>query len=89
MTRCPKCAEELEVQEADPSVGIMGASAYCDACDLVVDVEHEYHDDDVIVGPAPREPGQSIGTPISQLSGRPGEPGWEEFKRIAKTYGYD
>lgn len=47
MTRCPKCDAELEVQEADPDVGITSAGAYCDACDLVVDVEHEYYDDDV------------------------------------------
>lgn len=32
---------------------------------------------------------QKIGTPISQLSGRPGEPGYEEFVRIAKSWGYD
>lgn len=30
-----------------------------------------------------------IGTPISQLSGRPGAPGYGKFKRIAKSWGYD
>lgn len=30
-----------------------------------------------------------LGTPISQLSGRPGEPGYEEFTRIARSWGYD
>lgn len=30
-----------------------------------------------------------LGTPISELSGRPGHPGYEEFKRIASTWGYD
>lgn len=30
-----------------------------------------------------------LGTPISQLSGRPGEPGFEEFCRIARSWGYD
>lgn len=30
-----------------------------------------------------------FGTPISQLSGRPGEPGYEEFCRIARSWGYD
>lgn len=49
MTRCPKCDAELEVQEADPDVGIMSAGAYCDVCDLAVEVEHEYHDDDVMI----------------------------------------
>jgi hypothetical protein len=30
-----------------------------------------------------------LGTPISQLSGRPGEPGFERFKDIARSWGYD
>lgn len=30
-----------------------------------------------------------LGTPISQLSGRPGHPGYEEFKRIARSWGYE
>ena len=30
-----------------------------------------------------------LGTPSSELSGRPGEPGWEKFKAIAKSWGYD
>lgn len=29
-----------------------------------------------------------LGTPISKLSGRPGEPGYEEFCRIAESWGY-
>jgi hypothetical protein len=32
---------------------------------------------------------RKLGTPISQLSGRPGHPGFEEFKRIAESWGYD
>jgi len=32
---------------------------------------------------------RKLGTPISQLSGRPGEPGYAEFVRIAKSWGYD
>lgn len=32
---------------------------------------------------------RQLGTPISQLSGRPGEPGHDEFKRIAASWGYD
>lgn len=88
MTRCPKCDVELEVQEADPDVGIMSASAYCDTCDLVVEPDdYEPHETDVAIEPAPR--GQQIGTPISQLSGRPGEKGFSEFCRIAKSWGYD
>jgi hypothetical protein len=33
----------------------------------------------------PRE----LGTPISELSGRPGRPGYERFKAIAASWGYD
>lgn len=32
---------------------------------------------------------QQIGTPISQLSGRPGHPGFDNFSRIAGSWGYD
>lgn len=32
--------------------------------------------------------GHRIGTPISQLSGRPGCPGYAEFARIANSWGY-
>jgi hypothetical protein len=30
-----------------------------------------------------------IGTPISQLSGRPGHDGFAEFSRLAREWGYD
>lgn len=30
-----------------------------------------------------------IGTPISELSGRPGHPGYDQFKAIAESWGYD
>ncbi len=30
-----------------------------------------------------------LGTPISELSGRPGRPGYERFKEIARSWGYD
>jgi len=29
-----------------------------------------------------------LGTPISELSGRPGHPGYERFKQIAESWGY-
>lgn len=32
---------------------------------------------------------RQLGTPLSELSGRPGRPGFEEFKRIAVSWGYD
>lgn len=30
-----------------------------------------------------------FGTPLSKLSGRSGEPGYAEFRRIARSWGYD
>jgi len=32
---------------------------------------------------------RQIGTPISELSGQPGTPGYEKFKAIARSWGYD
>ena len=32
---------------------------------------------------------KKYGTPISELSGRPGEPGYAEFCRIARSWGHD
>jgi hypothetical protein len=32
---------------------------------------------------------EPIGTPISELSGRPGQPGYERFRDIAASWGYD
>ena len=32
---------------------------------------------------------QQLGTPISELSGRLGEKGYERFKEIAASWGYD
>lgn len=33
--------------------------------------------------------GIRLGTPLDQLSGRPGTPGFERFAAIARTWGYD
>lgn len=30
-----------------------------------------------------------LGAPLSEISGRPGHPGYEEFCRIAQSWGYD
>ena len=35
------------------------------------------------------KPESNPGTPISQLSGRPGDPGYDEFCRISESYGFD
>jgi len=87
---CPKCDADISdsYQEDDPSVGIQGGY-YCEACDLPVDDDYEPHEDDVpltfAAAPEPRQ----IGTPLSELSGRPGHLGFDAFVRIAKSWGYD
>lgn len=90
---CPKCGADVsETYEPDDwSCGIIGGW-YCDACDLGIaehEIGYEQHDDDVAIGPSPREPGKPLGTPISELSTRPRENGYAEFVRIAKSWGYD
>lgn len=98
---CPKCDAEIgdTYEPDDPSCGITGGW-YCAACDLGI-AEWEVdrgHDDDVPIPPAPRREDGKIGTPISQLSGQPGDPkdlsdprhaGYAEFCRIARSWGYD
>lgn len=50
------------------------------------EVQHHYRVDCLGCNPAgPRK----LGTPISQLSSRPGEPGYDEWVRIARSWGYD
>ncbi len=97
---CPKCDADIgdTYEPDDPSVGIVGGY-YCDACDLAVGRDdYEPREDDVPIGPAPRHPDGKIGTPISELSGQPGDPkdlsdprhaGYAEFCRIARSWGYD
>lgn len=93
MIHCPKCAADISgtYEGADASVGIMCGGWYCDACDAVYserDFPREPLPDDVPLTAA-EGPTKPIGTPISQLSGRPGHPGFAEFCRIAKSWGYD
>lgn len=88
---CPKCEADISdsYEPDDSSVGIIGGY-YCDACDLAVDDEgYQPMDDDVVIAPAPRDPDKPLGTPLSELSGRPGHPGYAEFCRIAKSWGHD
>ena len=77
-------------QSDDPSVGIYGGW-YCDACDLPVgdDGHYEPMDDDVGIVPAPIPTDGRYGIQISELSGQPGQPGYDAFKRIAKSWGHD
>ncbi len=91
---CPKCdADITETYEPDdPSVGITGGW-YCDTCDLGVaewEIEREPSEDDVPISFArKRDPGEKVGTPLSELSGRPGHKGYAEFCQIACSWGYD
>lgn len=88
---CPKCNADISdsYEPNDWSVGIVGGY-YCDACDLAVgEDDYQPMEDDVAIGPAPRLPDKGLGTPISELSGRPGQPGYAEFCRIAKSWGHD
>ena len=47
-----------------------------------------FHSEEVCPGCYPNGKPR-IGTPISELSGQPGKPGYAEFCRIAKSWGYD
>ena len=99
---CPKCDADISdtYEPDDPSCGIAGGW-YCDACDLGIgewEVDRE-RDDDVPIMTAKEFRGDlPLGTPISELSGQPGDPrnpddprhaGYEWLKRIAKSWGYD
>lgn len=55
---------------------------------IVAEDGHDYMDGDVGISFA-REPGEPLGTPLDKISGRPGHAGFDEFCRIAKTYGHD
>lgn len=82
-------------------MGIVGGW-YCDTCDhAIASWERPYEplEDDVPIMSASEFLGdRPRGTPLSALSGQPGDPkdpndprhaGYERFKRIAKSYGYD
>jgi hypothetical protein len=100
---CPKCDADISdtFERDDPSCGIV-AGWYCDACDIGVaqwEAGYEPRDDDVPIATAREMLGdRPLGTPISALSGQPGDPnnlsdprhaGYAEFLRIAKSWGYD
>lgn len=89
---CPKCEADISdsYEPDDPSVGVIGGW-YCDACDLAVgdDGHYEPMEGDVGIMPAPLPTYGGYGTPISELSGQPGQKGYAEFKKIAKSWGYD
>jgi hypothetical protein len=93
LMNCPKCDADVSdtYEPDDHSVGI-NAGWYCDACDLGIG-ENEYPRDagehDVYVPSMPRDPSKPLGTPISQVSGRPGTDGFAEWCRISRSWGFD
>lgn len=100
---CPKCDTDIsDSHEPDDwSVGIVGGW-YCDACDLAIgehEVAREPLEDDVPIISAKEARGDKpLGTPISELSGRPGPKDdighpdharYAEFCRIARSWGHE
>lgn len=102
MKNCPKCDADISdtYEPDDPSVGIVGGW-YCDSCDLAVgeDYEREPMEGDVPIMTAKEFRGdRPLGAPLSAISTQPGDPndlgdprhaGYAEWKRIARSYGYD
>lgn len=88
---CPKCETDISdsYQDDEPDVGVVGGW-YCDARDVGYG-ENELGGDssDFDVVPAQPDLGASYGTPVSELSGRPGHQGFAEFCRIASSWGHD
>jgi hypothetical protein len=100
---CPKCDADISdtYEPDDYSCGVT-AGWYCDACDLAIaewDSPREPMQDDVGIISAKEARGDKpLGTPLSELSGQPGDPkdlddprhaGYAEFCRIARSWGYD
>ena len=79
---CEHCCPDHQY-EYDP----MDRRSYCVECGQ--ERIWEPDEDDCPMLRIERQPGEPIGTPISQISGRPGHPGYEEFKRIAASWGYE
>ncbi len=99
---CPKCDANVSetYQGAEPDVGIMSGGYYCDTCDLAIEEgEYQPFEDDVPIMTAKEFHGdRPLGTPISELSTKPGPKDdighpdharYEEWCRIAKSWGYD
>ncbi len=78
---CEEHCEDHEY-EYDP----MRRGKFCNHCDK--EREPEYFEDDVVVSFA-RESGEQLGTPLSELSGRPGRHGFQKFSQIASSWGYE
>ena len=95
---CPDCCAKVE-EHPDGERGHQFVYAqrehYCNYCGIdraCTDYEYEPMEGDVDISFPRREPGEPLGTPLSELHGRPeypGDPRYEKWKRIAKSWGYD
>lgn len=97
LTVCPACCAKTQ-EHTDGESGHQfyyerGEGHMCRYCGIprdCTDYEHEPSEYDVPISfIEPRAPGEKLGTPISELSSKPGTDGYEKFKRIAKSWGYD
>lgn len=90
MHHCPKCDADISdsYQPDEPDVGIC-AGWYCDNCNIGYpdDGSHEPMEDDVDIDPIQRD--KVPRTPISEISTQPGQPGYNEWLRISKSWGHD
>ena len=99
---CPKCDADIShtYEPEDWSCGI-SAGWFCDPCDLAIggDGRREPMEGDVPIMSAREFRGdRPFGTPLSEISTRPGPKDdkghpdharYEEWKRICRSYGYD
>lgn len=100
---CPKCDADISdtFERDDPSCGI-AAGWYCGDCDLGIaewEAPREPMEGDVPIMTAREFRGdRPLGTPLSEISTQPGDPrdlgdprhaGYEEWKRICRSYGRD
>jgi hypothetical protein len=80
--------------EDDPSTNacIVEAQACPECGDEEFEITGEDYADEQCGGPisfSDRESTGKLGTPLSELSGQPGHPGYERFCAIARSWGYD
>ena len=99
---CPKCDADISesYESEDWSVGIR-AGWFCDACDLAIgdDGYQGPMDGDVpIMTNKEFRDDKPLGTPLSKLSGQPGDQnnpndprhaGYAAFCRISRSWGYE
>lgn len=94
MIHCPKCGEDIsDTFEPDDFECNVQAGWYCSDCDLAVgenEVDREPQEGDVPIITAREFRGdRPLGTPLSEISTKPGTPGYAEWIRICKSYGDD